>query len=87
MSNLKIPAEAIEMMRRRIAPLDTEATRAVYREHRIPRAEAVKDMNKRYRWDLARFGLGSVIICSLYDEYGVNDTHIDSALRAIDKPV
>lgn len=76
----RIPTEQVEALRALIAPLDTEDRRAAYREGRFPRADRVKDLDKRYRWDLfwdTRGALGVV------GERDLLDSHIDTALRRI----
>lgn len=62
-----------------IKPLDTDARRAQYRARDFPRAELVKDLDKRYRWDLLyAAGVAAKGILS-----GLDDSHIDTALRAL----
>ena len=82
---MKIKPEHIEFMRAKIAPLDTPERRAIYK------AQGLSD--KRYRWDLVYLtdkpsyaeGL-TKYICDVLYEY-LNDTHIDTALRTIVKPL
>lgn len=76
---MRLGADIVQAMRERIEPLDTEETRAAYREGRFPRAELVQDLDTRYRWDLFHatkcrelVGLGEV-----------TSAHIDTALRRI----
>ena len=67
-----------------IHPLDITEHREAYRSGRIPRADQIKDLDARYRWDLlwaSRFD-----IAALYAA-GLNDDHIDTALRAIVAPL
>ncbi len=46
----------------------------------------VKDVEKRLRWDLLRAIAPPSWVCKhLYDEDGLNDTHIDTALRNVVK--
>ena len=82
---MKLTPVQVEAMRERIAPLDTAERRQAYREGRFPRAEAVKDLDMRYRWDLyhaARVadvfhtGIGG-------EDAGLPDAHIDTGLRRI----
>ena len=42
-----------------------------------------KDLNKRLRWDLFSFCFSSKWICNYLYSAGLNDTHIDTALRQI----
>lgn len=69
-----------------ISPLDTEEARAQYRSGDIARAEHVKNLDKRYRWDLFNAACGWRGACDLYDA-GMTDAHIDTALRAIVPPL
>lgn len=82
---MKISAEHVEAIRSAIAPFDTEERRANYRAGAFPRSELVKDLNKRYRWDLF-WTTGSHVRSPLYTgDY--NDAHIDTALRSIVPPL
>ena len=85
MAKLKIPTDVVEIMRRAIEPLDTNEVRDAYRSGNYPRAEHTKDVDKRYRWDLLH--ASSIQAWDLYDIPGVNDSHIDSALRSIVRPL
>jgi hypothetical protein len=71
----------------RIAALDTEEVRAVYRAGGYPRADAVRDVNKRYRWDLYRAATVGRrdFVDGLYAY--LDDAHIDSALRSMVRPI
>ena len=80
MANMRITTATTEAWKAAIAPLDTPEKRERYRTGDIPRADRVKDLNKRYRWDLAYAARLNLI--ALYD-VGCNDTHIDTALRSI----
>lgn len=82
MSNLKMSDARVEDLRAAIAPFDTAEARAAYRAGLFPRAHLVKDLDKRYRWDLLRAALPARDVCELYSE-GLTDIHIDSALRTI----
>lgn len=62
-----------------ITPLDIPNRRDYYRAGRFARAELVKDVDRRYRWDLL-WASGAAAV--LYDA-GYNDAHIDTALRSI----
>jgi hypothetical protein len=81
MAKLKIPAPLVAQMEtafRQAGPMV-----AVYRE-RIAQDARVRDPAMRLRWDLLHASMGSRWICdSLYTLPGVNDNHIDSALREI----
>lgn len=86
MSNLKMSPESFDVLRKAVAVLDTEYQRGIYRRGEFSRASTVKDLNKRYRWDLAYAAVGTRWLSELYT-HGLNDTHIDSALRAIVAPL
>lgn len=80
---MKITSADFEALRAAVAPLDTQATRERYARRDFPRADAVKNLELRYRWDLlhaSRFDT-----CNLY-RY-LDDSHIDTALRAIVEPL
>ena len=79
---MKVHSDDIETLNRILSPLDTDERREIYRNGDFPRAELVKDLNKRYRWDLywSAVRAGN----SLPDStHGYNDAHIDTALRKI----
>lgn len=83
---MKITTEHFEIIAEAIKPFDTPEARKAYNERDIPRAEYVKDIDKRYRWDLFWAAvhynqwLGDTI-------RGYADAHIDTALRQIVKPL
>ncbi len=83
---MKIPAHEVETLRQRIAPLDTVEERARYRAGDFPRADRVKDLDKRYRWDLMSAS-SCLIVCQWYDTYDANDSHVDTVLRKIVAPL
>ncbi len=76
----KIPAEIVAKMGERIEPLDTEELRAKYRAREIVRAEAVKDIDVRYRWDLYYAARAYEAFPVDYDYMG---SHVDTALRKL----
>jgi hypothetical protein len=54
-----------------------------YRRGDFPRAEKVRDINKRFRWDVLSMAPGmSRWLCETIYPYAHND-HIDTALRRI----
>ena len=54
-----------------------------YETGNFARAEKVKDLQVRFNADLA-YGAGlNSFFCSLYREEGLNDSHIQTALKAI----
>ena len=74
---MKIKKEHLEYMREKIAPFDNPSEREQYK--------ASGFTSKRYRWDLLHFaGLTPWLCNTLYRE-GLNDDHIDTALRVIVK--
>jgi len=80
---MKITSAHLEALRAAIAPLDTVSQREQYRLGDFPRAELVKDLDKRYRWDLFYAVNGGLLISGgMY-----LDSHIDTALRAIVPPL
>ena len=85
---MKIAKETVEAMRQRIAPLDTDETRSAYREGRFPRADGVKDLDTRYRWDLYHASR-CIDVIKGDGEYPQDLTtkHIDTALRRIVQPL
>ena len=73
-----------------VTPLDTASTRQQYRDRQIPRAEHVKDIDRRYRWDLlwaarngAMAGPNHLDLFELFSAEGLEDSHIETALKAI----
>lgn len=86
---MKISGDALEAIRERIAPLDTEETRQRYRDGDFPRADAVKNLDMRYRWDLwhAARGVDVIKVENGWYPDGINDSHIDTALRRIVQPL
>jgi hypothetical protein len=57
-----------------------------YSNGNFARANAVKDLNKRYRWDLFYYATSKDQ--PFRDELGyLQDSHIDTALRNIVKPI
>lgn len=79
---MKMTPEDLATIRDAIAPLDRETIRNVYRSGRFPRADRVKDLDKRYRWDLFHTAMSAARICEFYDR-GLTDIHIDTALRSV----
>lgn len=66
--------------------LDEAALRAKYLARDIPRGDLVQDIDKRFRWDL--YWGASRLTGGLPDSTsGYNDAHIDTALRAVVRPL
>lgn len=85
---MKVKPEDLDKIQAIIATLDTPEVRAQYIARDIPRAEHVKDLDKRYRWDLftaANLSVGYVLTDAVYAY--ANDTHLDTALRSIVPPL
>lgn len=92
---MKVTAEHLAVIRAAVEPLDTPERRERYRAGAFPRADAVQDLDKRYRWDLFHVVNNSIaeqnrarrdpepfLSAVLYDA-GYHDGHIDTALRAV----
>ena len=91
--NLKISPELYAELEQTVKPLDHKDHQDAYRKRNIPRADRVKDIDRRYRWDLLwaanrdrQLRGVETIIDQMYAE-GLNDSHIDSALKAIIPPL
>jgi hypothetical protein len=88
---MKLGADIVQAIRERIEPLDTNETRQAYREGRFPRADKVRDLDMRYRWDLFYAARGSDIVepdaGRIIDSRGITTDHIDTALRRIVAPL
>ena len=83
---MKMTATHFTVLRVSIEAKDTAEVRARYRAGDFLNSERTSDVNKRYRWDLAHSAVGSGWICDQY-ALGLNDSHIDTALRAIVSPL
>ena len=84
----------LENLRSTVEPLllaaDLNEYRKRYRALDIPRADVVKDINKRYRWDLFRYAVTGVVREQFFEDVyslGANDNHVDSLLKSIIKPL
>lgn len=75
---MKMKLEDFEILRKAIVPLDTPSRRLQYEEGKFDRSHLVKDLSKRYRWDLFWLSRAGLNFCQ-----DLNDVHIDTALRAI----
>lgn len=84
MSNAIIHGETLEALRNVIRPLDIERFRDNYRNGRFPRADKVKDLDTRYRWDLFWAAGGMDVLRHLPN---LKSAHIDTALRAVVPPL
>jgi len=75
---MKITTEHLNTLTALIAPLDTHTRREAYRAQNLT--------DKRYRWDLTYAAGCTRFICDSLYAY-LDDTHIDTALRSIVKPL
>lgn len=76
---MRVTGVDIATLTEALRPLDTPDRRDAYRAGKFPRADKVKDLDRRYRWDLlyASRALADDM-CAKYDA-----AHIDTALRCI----
>lgn len=67
----------------KVQALDVHARREMYRSGRFPRADRVKDLDKRYRWDLfwLAFDQAGGDFRAAFNAEGLTDSHIDTILR------
>lgn len=72
---MKVKPEHVQAMREAIAPFDTVDMRGAYRAN----AHIATDINRRYRWDLAR----KARVFHLLPDGEYNDAHIYTALKSI----
>lgn len=83
---MKVAAEHLDVIREAISEHDTDERRAKYVAGEFPRSNQVRDLDKRYRWDL--YWLAVRHGHSLPDSTeGYNDAHIDTALRHLVMPL
>lgn len=84
---MKIKDADLQALRAAVCPLDTDARRNRYRRGDFPHATRVKDLSKRYRWDLIHdsgLKIGDGVGMSGLPLYAyLNDDHIDTALRSL----
>jgi hypothetical protein len=89
---MKIKPEDLVVLKEAISKVDTIENRQLYISGKFSRADRVKDINMRYRWDMLhlcklRIGDGVGIEGDLNLYSYMNDTHIDTALKSIIKPL
>lgn len=85
---MRLTGEHLDALRVALAPLDTAERRQAYRQGSFPRAEAVRDLDKRYRWDLYYAAGSWRILDALCDVAGDYTTaHLDTALRRVVPPL
>ena len=78
---MKVSTVHVQALAEAIEPLDTPERRARYLAGDFPRANLVKDLDKRYRWDLFYEAKGQSIV---YESHYFS-AHLDTALRHIVK--
>ena len=83
---MKASAEFEGMVRAAIVGIDTEQVREEYRQGRFARADKVKDLDRRYRWDLF-WAAGGTRLLAQADQEGLYDSHIDTVLRKVVRPL
>lgn len=80
---MKVKAQELELLRGAIAPLDTPERRSAYASGNFARADRVRDLDKRYRWDLF-YDARRVVGFQVFDFVGdYTNEQIDTALRRI----
>jgi len=83
---MKVTPAHLDELREAIEPLDTDERRTIYRDGKFPRADKVKNLDERYRWDL--YWAASRVTGGLPDSTnGYATSHIDTALRKIVQPL
>jgi hypothetical protein len=81
---MRVSAEHQRIMRLAIEPLDTPQQRVRYLAGDFARSDQVKDLDKRYRWDLYWHAVdGGTPMPDSTDDYTMD--HLDTALRRIVK--
>jgi hypothetical protein len=78
---MKIAPQDLQALREAVVPLDTAYRRDWYWLNRAQLSR--KSIDMRYRWDLLHLSKHSIIPLYSY----LDDTHIDTALRAIVPPL
>ena len=77
---MKVPAEVYAAIR---AAIGTIADNMPRMRADIVEEDKAHDVEKRLRWDCLRRTVPRQTILRLYDEFGCDDTHIDTALRQV----
>ncbi len=82
---MKVSPADLKTLSDAIAPLDDAETRERYRHGDFPRADAVQDLDKRYRWDLfwSAFNTPNMDVRRVLASGEYDDSHIYTALRKI----
>lgn len=76
---MKFLPEHLTALAELVRPFDTEPTRERYRRRDFPRSEAVKDVDRRYRFDLFYAARG----WSAFGDADYTDAHIETALKRV----
>lgn len=76
---MKVSPEHYAKLVDAICPVDTETRRHAYLSGDFPRAETVKDLDMRFRWDMFYIANGPAIV----RDGNYTSDHIDTALRKI----
>ena len=81
---LKINQYHLDILQGAISDLLSERPDLInlYETGQFKGSDRVKDLNKRFRWDLLTCAIGPSWICNNLYSY-LDDRHIDSALRKI----
>lgn len=85
---MKIKPEHFQALKGAIGWMDTDERRLQYLAGDFINADKVKDLDRRYRWDLMwdiPVEIRRPVLNAMY-EY-MNDDHIDTALRKIVRPL
>lgn len=84
---MKMHKDHFDQLEKLIKPLDTVERRLRYLTGEFPNASKVKNLDMRYRWDLFYAAIPSCnkLTDNLYSY--LTDDHIDTALKAIVKPL
>ena len=82
---MKFPADKFAELSSAIAEFDTPDRRASYVAGDFPRSANVKDLDKRYRWDL--YWDVQPSFPREWRPSDIDDSHFDTALRKIVKPL
>lgn len=85
-SRLKL-AKISHIIAPHIAQLDIEKNRQAYRDYKFNNADKVKDLNRRYRFDVL-YAIPKAARQEFFDlayGMGANDNHVESLLKALIK--
>ncbi len=80
---MKVSPAHMAQLKDAVEAIDSPYWRNVYRTGAFPRADAVRDLDRRYRWDLYYAARG--VLDDSADGYTM--AHLDTALRRIVPPL